>query len=725
MGKEKWVQSRDTLLNSYGMLFFSNDWRFATLILAVSFLNPYSGLAGLVALCLSIASARLMGFTAEQVRSGLHTYSALLVGLGMGTFYDLGTAFWVLLAVAALLSTLLSAVLIGWLGRLKLPALSLGFILTMWLVVLTAERFSTVGLTERNIYWLNEMYASGGSGLVRIVQGMEALGWPPYLSGFLRSMSAIVFQDNLLAGMLLTAGLLLHSRIALTLMILGYASALAFITVMGGYAPGINHYNLGTNFMLASSAIGGFYLIPSARSFLWTVALVPVSQLLVVGLWQVTAAWGLPVYSLPFCLTVIVFLYTLQLTASNGSLVITPVQFYRPEENLYRYISGRDRLLHRHFMIPLQLPFLGEWTVGQGYHGERTHRGDWAHALDFDIRDGSGRTYREPGAEPSDFLCHGKPVLSPGDGIVQAVIDQVDDNPVGRSNTRENWGNTIVIRHADGLYTKLCHLLKSGIRVSPGDAVRRGEIIGICGSSGRSPEPHLHFQAQSTPHVGSRTMPYPFVHYLEHEGGRPRLQSFTVPSHGVRVSHPTSDALFREAFSLQPGLRMRVHAKGREAEEWEVCVSPWNESYIRIVGGRDFAYFLNDGIVFRFTNYFGRRDSLLRHFYRAAYKVLLSTDRPVRVEDRFPLMDMRGAYLRWLQDLAAPFRLFIRMDYISENNGGGFPGAVEATVMAEGLTRVFGRVRDRYHASLSLREGRIAGFEIRSSEGTIQATCEA
>lgn len=725
MGKEIRVQTLDTLLNSYGMLFFSSDRRFASLILAVSFLNPYAGLAGLVALCLSIASARLMGFSAEQVRSGLHTYSALLVGLGMGTFYDLGTGFWLLLAVAALLSTLLSAVLIGWLGRLNLPALSLGFILTMWLVVLNAKRFSTVGLTERNIYWLNEMYASGGSGLVRMVQGMEGLGWPPYLSGFLRSMSAIVFQDNLLAGILLTAGLLLHSRIALTLMILGYASALGFITLMGGYGPGISHYNLGTNFMLVSSAIGGFYLIPSARSFLWTIALVPVSHLLVVGLWQVTGSWGLPVYSLPFCLTVLVLLYTLQLTASRGSLVPTPVQFYSPEENLYRYVSGRDRLLHRHFMIPLQLPFLGEWTVGQGYHGERTHRGDWAHALDFDIRDGSGRTYRDPGTQPADFLCHGKPVLSPGDGIVQAVIDQVDDNPVGRSNTRENWGNTIVIRHAEGLYTKLSHLLKASIRVSKGDVVRRGDIIAACGSSGRSPEPHLHFQAQPTPHVGSRTMAYPLAHYLEHDGERLRLRSFTVPSAGACVSHPTPDNLLREAFSLQPGLRMRVQADGGKAEEWEVCVSPWNESYLRIIGGRDFAYFLNDGIVFRFTNYFGRRDSLLHQFYRAAYKVLLSTDRPVRVEDEFPLMDMRGSFLRWLQDMAAPFRLFIRMHYVSENRGMGLPGAVEAIVQAEGQTIVLGKTRDRYHASLSIREGRIAGFEIRSSEGTIQATCEA
>jgi hypothetical protein len=404
--------------------------------------------------------------------------------------------------------------------------------------------------------------------------------------------------------------------------------------------------------------------------------------------------------------------------------VPTPVQFYSPEENLYRYASGRDRLLHQHFLTPLQLPFLGEWTVGQGHHGDRTHKGEWAHALDFDIRDGAGRTYREPGAEPADYHCHGKPVTSPGDGIVVSVTDHVADNPIGRSNTRENWGNTIVIRHAEGLYTKLSHLLKGSVRVAQGDLVRRGDIIAACGSSGRSPEPHLHFQAQATPHVGSRTMPYPFSRYLEQDGGRLQLRSFSVPSAGARVSHPVPDTLMRDAFWLQPGQRISVRSDDR-VEEWEVCTSPWNESYIRTVNGRGFAYFLYDGMVFCFTNFFGSRDSLLHHFYRAAYKVLLSSDRPVTVEDGFPVTDMRVSYLRWVQDLIAPFHLFVRMEYASETRGQGMPGAMNATLHAEGRTRVLGRVRDPYRASVSLKDGRIAGFEIQYGDRpSIRAICE-
>jgi hypothetical protein len=185
---------RDTLLNSYAMLFFSNERPFAVAVMLLSFLNPYAGVGGLVALVVGITSTRLIGFSAEQVRSGLYTYGTLLTGLGMGTFYEWSTGYWILLALAALFSVIVSAVFIARMGRFGLPALSLGFIATLWLVILSAGAFSSIGLTERNIYWLNEMYAVGGSDVLRFVERFESLEIPRFLSGFFRSMSAISEQ---------------------------------------------------------------------------------------------------------------------------------------------------------------------------------------------------------------------------------------------------------------------------------------------------------------------------------------------------------------------------------------------------------------------------------------------------------------------------------------------------------------------------------------------------
>jgi murein DD-endopeptidase MepM/ murein hydrolase activator NlpD len=54
------------------------------------------------------------------------------------------------------------------------------------------------------------------------------------------------------------------------------------------------------------------------------------------------------------------------------------------------------------------------------------------------------------------------------------------------------YGNSIIIDHGHGMVTRYGHL--AGYAVRPGRRVKRGEVIGYVGSTGRSQAPHLHYE---------------------------------------------------------------------------------------------------------------------------------------------------------------------------------------------------------------------------------------
>ncbi|BDG61786.1 peptidoglycan DD-metalloendopeptidase family protein [Caldinitratiruptor microaerophilus] len=72
------------------------------------------------------------------------------------------------------------------------------------------------------------------------------------------------------------------------------------------------------------------------------------------------------------------------------------------------------------------------------------------------------------------------------------------------------YGNTVILRHADGSRTLYAH--SSRVLVRPGDRVRQGQVIARVGSTGRSTGPHLHFEL-----IAGR--PVDPMRYLPRRGG--------------------------------------------------------------------------------------------------------------------------------------------------------------------------------------------------------------
>lgn len=60
------------------------------------------------------------------------------------------------------------------------------------------------------------------------------------------------------------------------------------------------------------------------------------------------------------------------------------------------------------------------------------------------------------------------------------------------ASKRYGYGNLVEINHGNGYITRYGHNKK--IRVAVGDTVKKGEIISLMGSTGRSTGPHVHFE---------------------------------------------------------------------------------------------------------------------------------------------------------------------------------------------------------------------------------------
>jgi urea transporter len=665
---------RDTIMpaafNSYSVVFFFNNRLLAIVLLIVTFFNIVAGVSGLIAVLTAVLIANAMGFNKTLLKQGIYSFNALLTGIGLGTFFEPGWVFFVLLLLAALFSLILSVILSGWLGKYGLPFLSLPFVISFWLILLPSGQFANLGLTQRNVFWINEMYAIGGKPLLNFFQTIDNLPLSKMVIVYLRSISSIFFQDNIVAGILIAVTLLISSRITFLLSVTGFISAYLFAHFIGSDMASFSFYNIGANYILVAIAIGGFFTIPSRFSFLWAMLLVPLSSLIILFMRKLLGYFELPVFSLPFSIVTIMFLYFLILRVKPGKLILTQIQHFSPEINLYTYINNIDRLSGSKY-FPIHLPFWGEWTVSQGYNGKYTHKGELSKAIDMVLTDEMMKTHGILSNKCENFYCYNKPIIAPADGLVMDIIDNIDDNEPGKVNTNQNWGNTIIIKHLNDLCTQMSHLRAGSFKVRKGDFIKRGELVALCGNSGRSPEPHLHFQAQTTSLQGAKTLEYPFAYYLQKINGSYQLKSFMVPSEGEVISNVSTNPLLKEAFDFQPGMILRFKYKDEKSEEktasWEVFTDAYNNRYFFCADTQSSAWFINDGTMFYFTSFHGNRNSLLYYFYLTAYKVLLGYYPNIEIADLFPLHIIRKNKLSlWLHDIIAPFYQYLKAQYLNK-----------------------------------------------------------
>ena len=157
----------------------------------------------------------------------------------------------------------------------------------------------------------------------------------------------------------------------------------------------------------------------------------------------------------------------------------------------------------------LQLPFNGEWTVFWGgdtkelnYHVENEAQ---KNAIDIVIKDEKGDSFKTDGIANEDYYAFGKELIAPCDGEIVLVVDGIKDNKPGELNPMYAPGNTVIVKTDENEYLFFAHFKQNSLSVKQGQKIKQGELLDLCGNSGNSSEPHLHFHIQNVEDMNTAT----------------------------------------------------------------------------------------------------------------------------------------------------------------------------------------------------------------------------
>lgn len=242
------------------------------------------------------------------------------------------------------------------------------------------------------------------------------------------------------------------------------------------------------------------------------------------------------------------------------------------ERNVLSKVDGVALTVSPPSLLRLGPPLRGgRWLAHEGPGNAQSHH--WGslvavngsltipqrYAIDFVGIDAEGRAFNPKkglhATKLADWFGFGTQVLAVGSGrIVSARDGQPDHEPLAAPPASDElsldglFGNYVVIDLGSGSFAAYAHLRKGTVRVTPGQAVTLGQVIGELGESGSSAAPHLHFQiSNAATFEGSQGLPYVFerlnVCGTEHEAQLFGLGDRWTPSpcHPANGSLPLND----------------------------------------------------------------------------------------------------------------------------------------------------------------------------------------
>ncbi|MBN9415857.1 hypothetical protein ABS71_03320 [bacterium SCN 62-11] len=466
------------LFSAYGSFLLLPGWLPSLLLLGATLVEPVPGLAAWVCAFSAMASRRCLPL--EPAPTTLELVNAVLVGHLLAATYQPGRMLLLLVVAGGPACVLVTA----WLRTRVQRPLCAPFVLVGW------------GLM------------SVGRSLLLSLQPLP----PDHGHPFLCSLGEIFLVPNPLSGALVALAIGLGSPYLLLLSALAFAVSYALLGVLGVPPASYAQVLAGSEAILTCLMISGLWLSPGRASLMLGLLAAGASSLVYLACTSLLAPLGLPPLALPFVLVTWLSLWACWPRADGFwrfQKLPTPAL---PERSWERCALARARGLDPS-SLALRLPFHDSWTCYQGFDGPHTHQQQWRYALDF-VQQREGKSFAGQGLQLSDYYCWGAEIVAPLAGRVLACVSDCPDNPPGEVDIQRRWGNYVMIESLSGPVVVLAHLQQGSLPVQSGQTVALGQLLGRCGNSGRSPQPHLHIHVQPGIRLGEVSLPFHLSHVL-------------------------------------------------------------------------------------------------------------------------------------------------------------------------------------------------------------------
>ena len=626
------------LLKPYSALLFLDNKIIGFILLVITFINPSIAISGLFALISTIIFAEFISLREEYLENGFYLYNSLLVGMGIGFLFSPTLLSLFLILVLSVFTFLLSFVMNRVFAVYKIPILSLPFSLVTIVAYLATLKYSHLFSNLINSHNLFDIHITS------------------FLDSFFKSFGTIFFLPNVLAGSLMFLLLLYTSRIMALMALAGFSFGVFIHSLLvTNYYEALND-PYAFNYILVAIALGGVFLLPTIKNYILALVGVLISVVLVDAMVVFFNYYSLPVFTLPFNIVVMMFVFVLGMIfykEFNYNIKKTP------EKSLSYYLSNIFRFGES--SIKIGLPFSNKWNVYQAFNGEWTHKGKWKYAYDFVIKK-DDKTYKNEGIYPSDYYCFGESVLSPINGYVVALRGDLVDNIIGEVDRINNWGNYIIIKSDYGYFVEISHLMQNSINVKVGDYVYQGQVIAKCGNSGYSPEPHIHIQVQKYGVLGSETISFLFSEYYQND----KIIFNSLPKKDEEIEAVIADKSMQLRFNfiLDDVYKYEVIKNDKKDEiEFKVEMNKIGEFYLS--DGKNKLYFYTTPTLFYFYNYIGD-ESYLKLLFKLSPRIPL-VNKQINFSDALPIYLLENRVKTMIIELLSSFNKLLYKKEFSYN----------------------------------------------------------